>query len=77
MMLYVHSHEVREEKADNRKCTDADHVGHLKLLVVLLVGHPARAWKCEDHGWRSEEEWTVLLVVPGGECHQNVSNDHP
>ena len=47
-MFYVHSHKVGEEKADNRKCTDADHVSHLKLLIVLLVGHPARAWQCKN-----------------------------
>ena len=43
MMSYVYSHEIGEEKADNRECTDADHVDHLELLIVLLVGHPARA----------------------------------
>ena len=43
MMPNVYSHEVGEEKADNRECTDADHVDHLKLLIVLLVVHPARA----------------------------------
>ena len=67
--ICVYSHKVGEEKADNRECTDADHVDHLKLLIVLLVGDPAQE-QHKDHGWRSEEEAkTVSLVVPGGECH--------
>ena len=54
--MCVYSHEVGEEKADNRECTDADHVDHLKLLIVLLVGDPARA---------AQGSW---LEVRGGGC---------
>lgn len=34
------SHVAWEEKADDGKGADADHIDHFELLIVLLVSHP-------------------------------------